>query len=543
MKRKVAIIAIVVVLIAGTVGAAWLYFGLNPAAWDEFVAEMQGEQASSTAPRPVKRPARGSARLVASGNVEAEEVSVAAEMGGRIVEMMADEGDEVVAGKVLVRIDQTVLLAQRDQAVATVAQAQAALDAAQAQLDLAQAGARPEEIAAAEGAVDEARAGLDAALGQLAAAEADLEAVQAQLSAAKVAKTNAGALVKAAQAELDGAKAQLSAAQTRVEQIDASLAQARVLDLVPESTAAQVGLERAKIALDDTQDEYNKALDRPWEDQEIRDAWAKRLTQAQLDYRLAQAQLDGVQQAQQARIFNLEALAAQVEEAKAQLTRAGVNGAEARLAQAQAGVEAADIQVTQAQSGVEAAQAAVIIAKAGVKAAQARLDQAQAALDLLEAGAHHQEISLLEANVAQAEALLRNAKAALRVLDAQLARLKLIAPVGGIVLDRTVHVGELAAPGAQLLTIANLDEVTLTVYVPEADLGQVSLGQRVEVTVDAYPDIFIGVVSHIASQAEFTPKNVQTQEERVHMVFAVKIRLENTEHRLKPGMPADAAFQ
>jgi hypothetical protein len=69
------------------------------------------------------------------------------------------------------------------------------------------------------------------------------------------------------------------------------------------------------------------------------------------------------------------------------------------------------------------------------------------------------------------------------------------------------------------------------------------LGQEVVVTVDAYADVFIGLVSHIASRAEFTPKNVQTQEERVHMVFAVKIQLENADHRLKPGMPADATFQ
>jgi multidrug resistance efflux pump len=81
------------------------------------------------------------------------------------------------------------------------------------------------------------------------------------------------------------------------------------------------------------------------------------------------------------------------------------------------------------------------------------------------------------------------------------------------------------------------------VYVPEADLGRVSLGQTVEVTVDAYDDVFIGQVSHIASQAEFTPKNVQTQEERVHTVFAVNIRLGNADHRLKPGMPADATFR
>jgi multidrug resistance efflux pump len=105
------------------------------------------------------------------------------------------------------------------------------------------------------------------------------------------------------------------------------------------------------------------------------------------------------------------------------------------------------------------------------------------------------------------------------------------------------HAGELAAPGAPLLRIANLDEVTLTIYMPEADLGQVSLGQSVEFTVDAYPDSFSGVVAYIASGAEFIPKNVQTQEEQVHMVFAAKIKLENADHRLKPGMPADAAFR
>jgi multidrug resistance efflux pump len=543
MKRTLVIIGIALAIVVVAVGAGWLYFSRNPAAWDGFMAEMQGDTAGGTAPRPVRRTVRQAKGLVASGNIEAEEVSVAAEIGGRIVEMLADEGDEVTTGAVLVRLDQRVSLAQREGAAAAVKQAQAALDAAQAQLDLALAGARDEEIAAAEGAVAQAQAGLDAAEGQLAAAEAHLEGAQAQRSAAQVEKANAGVQVEAAQAELDAAKAQFSAAETRVEQLEAQLAQARVRDPTPGVTAAQIEVERAKIALDDTQDEYNKALDRPWEDQEIRDAWAKQLEQVQLNYRLAQAQLDGAKQAQRAHAFTVAALAAQVKEAKAQLIPAGIQGAEARLAQAQAGVDAAQMQVTQASSGIDAAQAAVTIAEAGVAAAQAQLDQAQAALDMLEAGAREQEIRLLEANVAQAEASLRSAQAALQALDAQLARLQLAAPVGGIVLERTVHAGELAAPGQPLLTLANLDEVTLTVYVPEADLGQVSLGQTVEVTVDAYPDAFPGAVSHIASRAEFTPKNVQTQEERVHMVFAVKIKLDNADHRLKPGMPADSAFR
>jgi HlyD family secretion protein len=538
-----AIIAVVIVLVGGAIGAAWLYFRLNPDAWDQFLTDMQGEQTSASAPRRVARPARQSARLVASGNIEAEEVVVAAETGGRIAELLADEGDTVAAGETLVRIDQTMLLAQRDQAVAAVDEARAALDAARAQLELTRAGARPEEIAAAEGSVAEAQAGLDAATGELAAAATGVATAQAQLSAAKVAKTDAEAFVKAAQAHVEGAEAQYAAAQAGVDQIEASLAQARVLDLAPEIAAAQVGLERARIALSETQDEYDKALDRPWEDQSIRDTWAKRLKQAQLDYELAQSELDRVQQAKRAYTLNLTALEAQVEQAKDQLTKAGIHGAEAQLAEAQTGVAGADIQITQAESGVEAAQAAVTTAQAGVQVAQARLDRARAALDLLESGARAQEIALLEANVVRARAGLSSAEAALQALDVQIARRRLTAPVGGVVLERTVHAGELAAGGAPLLTVANLDQVTLTVYVPEADLGEVALGQEVGVTVDAYPDSFAGVVSYISSQAEFTPKNVQTQEERVHMVFAVKVRLENAAYRLKPGMPADAAFQ
>jgi multidrug resistance efflux pump len=543
MKRKFVIVAIVVVLLAGAAGAGWLYFSLNPEAWDSFLAEMQGETAGSTAPRPVKRSARRSAGLIASGNIEVEEVSVEAEIGGRIVEMRADEGDEVAAGEVLVKLDQTVVLAQGEQAAAAVLQAQAALDAAQAQLDLALAGARPQEIAAAESTVAEAQAGLDAARGQLAAAEVEANVARMQLSAAELAKTNAETQVKAAEAGLEGAQTQRSAAQIRVEQLEALLAQTQASDPAPATTAAQVGLERSKIALDDAQNEYNKALDRPWEDQAIRDAWAKQLDQVRLDYRLAEAQLAQAWNAQRAYTFSLAALAAQVQEASALSTTAGVDGAQAVLEQAQAGVLAAEIQILQAQSGLHAARAAVTIAQAGLAAAEARRDQAQAALDLLKAGARAQEIALLEANVTQAEGLLSSAEAALHVLDAQIARLQLSAPAGGIVLERTVHAGELAVPGTPLLTIANLDEVTLTVYVPEAELGQVSLDQAVEVTVDAYAEAFLGTVSHIASQAEFTPKNVQTQEERVHMVFAVKIRLDNADHRLKPGMPADAAFR
>ncbi|MFQ6102319.1 MAG: HlyD family secretion protein [Anaerolineae bacterium] len=106
----------------------------------------------------------------------------------------------------------------------------------------------------------------------------------------------------------------------------------------------------------------------------------------------------------------------------------------------------------------------------------------------------------------------------------------------GLVTTRSGRTGETATAGAPLLTIANLDEVTLVIYIPENRIGQVQ--------VDSFPErVFAGEVASIAGEAEFTPRNVQTQEERVNLVFAVKVRILNPNRDLKPGMPADATIQ
>jgi HlyD family secretion protein len=131
-----------------------------------------------------------------------------------------------------------------------------------------------------------------------------------------------------------------------------------------------------------------------------------------------------------------------------------------------------------------------------------------------------------------------------RLVDAQIAQLTLTAPMDGIVTSRSAQVGETATAGAPLLTIANLDEVTLVIYVPENRVGHVRLGQEVEVQVDSFPaQVFVGHVMNIAGEAEFTPRNVQTQEERVNLVFAVKVSIPNADQKLKPGMPADATIR
>ena len=149
----------------------------------------------------------------------------------------------------------------------------------------------------------------------------------------------------------------------------------------------------------------------------------------------------------------------------------------------------------------------------------------------------------LPEEVAVAKARIASAKAAAAAIRAQIDKMTLSTPVDGVVASCSANAGEVAVAGVSLLTIAQLDEVTLTIYIPEDDLNRVYLGQEVQVQVDSYPErVFAGTVSYISQEAEFTPKNVQMKEDRVNMVFAVKVRLPNEGHYLKPGMPADATI-
>lgn len=176
-----------------------------------------------------------------------------------------------------------------------------------------------------------------------------------------------------------------------------------------------------------------------------------------------------------------------------------------------------------------AAEGQVRIAEAGVAVSQALLDD-------LVAGPTGEEVALAEAGV-------RLAEAQAQVLQVHLDRCTLTSPVDGVVLDQALRVGELAAPAATILSVADLSSLILTVYVPVNRMGEVQLGQEVQVTVDSFPGTqFRGQVTQISDHPEFTPRNVATKEERLNTVYAVEIVLDNLGGRLKPGMPADALF-
>jgi HlyD family secretion protein len=217
----------------------------------------------------------------------------------------------------------------------------------------------------------------------------------------------------------------------------------------------------------------------------------------------------------------------QVEAAQAAIDAARVNrrGAEETMA----ALEALRDNPLAVVSQVHMAEAQYDIAVAEVAVAKAKLDE-------LKAGPTAEEVAVAEAQIAQA-------RAAVSALENKIEKMTLRSPIAGLVASRSAHSGEAAIAGTTLLSVANLDEVKLTVYIPEDELGRVYLGQEVEVQVDSFPGrVFMGTVSYISQQAEFTPRNVQTEKERVNMVFAVRVRLPNPDHLLKPGMPADAAI-
>lgn len=184
------------------------------------------------------------------------------------------------------------------------------------------------------------------------------------------------------------------------------------------------------------------------------------------------------------------------------------------------------------------------IKAAALAVAKAKLPEDQALLDVLNGGPipdNATGVGIVQ--LQQARITIQLAQANLNLLDDQIAKTTVLAPVDGVVMTRNAEPGSVVNAGAALLTLARLDELTITVYVPEDRVGEVSLGQTADVSVDSFPDIvFKAAVSYISDQAEFTPRNVETVSGRKNTVFAIKLRLNDTSEKLKPGMPADVTF-
>lgn len=206
-----------------------------------------------------------------------------------------------------------------------------------------------------------------------------------------------------------------------------------------------------------------------------------------------------------------------------------VSQAKARHDSLSAQLAALKAQYTMAQKDKEALQS-----RLKQMEAKKKMDQAQ--LSLTEEGAS-------ELSIARLFHLWEQAEARVEQMRLELDKARVAAMADGVVLRRNVSLGEVLQPNFRLFTLLNMDKGTVKVYVPEAHLNRVKLGGTAEIMVDAYPDkIFAGTISHIAEQAEFTPRNVQTPDERTKLVFAVTVDIEGGLRELKPGMPADVRF-
>jgi HlyD family secretion protein len=174
-----------------------------------------------------------------------------------------------------------------------------------------------------------------------------------------------------------------------------------------------------------------------------------------------------------------------------------------------------------------------------IDAGRAQLAQARAALTLAEA--QRLELKRKEQELAARAADVAQRRADLAVIETQLNDSIAVTPIGGVVLVKAAEPGEVLAAGTNVLTVGDLDHPWVRAYISERDLGRVKLGDEARVTTDSFPGkAYKGRVSFIASEAEFTPKQIQTEEERSKLVYRVKIEVENPRHELKSNMPVDA---
>ncbi len=396
--------------------------------------------------------------LTASGAIEATQINVAPELAGKVTEVLVEEGQLVSTNDPLLRLDPSLLTAQRAVASAQVDSANAAL--ASAQIKYAQT--------------------LEAALAAQAAQRAQNWRIttpgEFDQPSWYIEET---AQIAAAQTELDAAQAAIDEATTYLDTVindldnaefvnaGKRLAEARIAFLVAKDVKAQAGSASPSGGLSDAADDY---------------------------YDIASDELDNAQE------------------------------------------EYNDLLDTDVAEDIEYARGRVFVA-------QQRYDAAYARLLALQTGADSPAVITVAKAADQAQMAVTQAETSLGLIDAQIAKLTVNAPMDGVILTRNVEPGEFVQPGAIALKLADLTNLTITVYVPEDRYGEISLGQSAEVSVDSFPgEIFTAIVIQIADKAEFTPRNVQTVEGRSSTVFAIKLKVGNPEGKLKIGMPADVVF-
>ncbi len=383
-------------------------------------------------------PSEGEA-LKASGIVEADELAVSSEVGGRVAEVFAEKGDRVAAGAKLYRLDDEFLQTERGRLVAVGKQA---ITAANLQLLTA----------------EQTLSDLDADW-PIIAAQARLALAQATdaLEDSERYRNNQQEGQRASETTIKNARAELTLAEKALKGAKSKY------DSESGSRTEDAGKASAYKAYAAAQQRYDSAL---------------------RSYNWYTGHPTDVQQ--------------EILDAEVALAEAAVADSRAEWEKWKDGPDPAQLEL-----------------------AVANVDNALAQLELAEA---------------DAEVQLAN-------IDLQLGKYLILSSVDGTILTHNVEIGEVVLPGAPTMTIGQLDDLTIIVFIPEDKYGLVSIGDTAEVSVDSFPDrTFSAIVISIADEAEFTPRNVQTEEERRTTVFAVELAVDDPDRMLKPGMPADVVF-
>ena len=412
-------------------------------------------------------------QLTASGTIESVTVNVSPEMAGKVVEVLAPEGQPVTTGDPLLRLDDSLLQSEKQTATSALDSANAAIKTAEVALESAQL---QYDITLTNALAQEKNTRIEI--------WKDSKPTQFDQPVWYFSKEER---LKAAQAEVDVKKTALADAIKKLNEIGQRAGSSDFLEVETHLVQMRLAFENAQAVFDAT----NGASD----SQNLRDAAQITLDEAEIDLNDAQKDYDDA------------------------LTTDGAKDileARADVVVAQEAYDLALDNLRALQTGADSPQ---------VQAAAKAVDQATAAL-------------------AQAKTNVASAQARLNTVETQLKKITVYAPMDGVILVRNVEPGEFVQPGAVIFTMANLGELTITVYVPEDQYGNISLGQQATVSVDSFPnETFDAVVTHIADQAEFTPRNVQTVEGRSSTVFAIKLKVTDFKGNLKIGMPADVVFK
>ncbi len=447
---------------------------------------------------------RDDGKLRASGTIEAVEVNVSPETSGKVKEALVEESQTVKTGDPVLRLDESLLTAQQAVAQSGVDSAHNALLTAQGAYNLAQA--------QYDAAISSARAQ------QGAARLTDWFSRSPGLFDQPLWYFSQDEQITATQAEVDASQQALLQAQTSLDQVVKSLNNSDFVNAETHLANARISYLVAKSVHDHSQATGGKvspdSIDLP------------NLPDFAPGYRI-----------------------------KIRIAKGLSSNSGDVIASAQDALDSAQTELKDAQQAYDAvlntdAADRVLKARAALSVARERHEVALDNLSRLQTGEYSSQVKIASLaldqaknGLQQAQGAVNQAEANLALLDAQLKKLTVYAPMDGVILTRNVEPGEFVQPGAAAITMANLNELTITVYVPEDRYGEISLGQKATVTVDSFPNTtFTAIISLISDQAEFTPRNVQTVQGRSATVYAVKLKVTDPEGKLKLGMPADVVF-